>query len=94
MDYRMYSGCIKKDENVVTKILKDLKDQGIQCGNFLKFVGFEGEKGTKFHLNSHRESTEIPSNGKFITPYAGDRYMSIYSLVFEQDFKGHIYYII
>lgn len=57
-------------------------------------IAFEGEAGTKFKLNNHKEAMEIPSSGKFYTPYGGERFMPIYSLVFETAFSGNIYYII
>lgn len=94
MDYRMYSKGAKAGENVVELIWKDLGEQNIKGSKALKFVGFEGKKDTAFRINGHKEETKIPSNGKFITPYSGDYYMSIYSLVFTDEFEGDIYYII
>lgn len=93
MDYRMYSGECPAGENVVSLIKESLKSQRIKVDGPLKFVGFEGA-GITFKLNGHTEVTKVPSTGYFITPYAGDRFMPVYSLVFEKDFIGDIYYII
>lgn len=93
MDYRMYSGTVPAGKNVVTLIKDSLKEQGIMINTPLKFIGFECAN-TTFKLNGHKESIAAPSNGYFITPYAGDRFMPIYNLVFDEDFYGTIYYII
>lgn len=93
MDYRMYSGGAPAGKNVVALIKESLKQQRIKVDGPLKFVGFEGA-GTTFKLNGHAEVITTPSSGYFITPYAGDRFMPIYNLEFEQDFSGPIYYII
>lgn len=94
MDYRMYSGGAPAGKNVVPLIKESLKAQGIKVDGPLKMVAFEGTSGTKFKLNQHAEYTAIPSTGKFFTPYAGDRFMPIYNLAFENAFSGNIYYII
>ena len=94
MDYRMYEGPVPANKNVVTLIAEDLKTKGITVNTPLKFVGFEGPVATKFKLNNHQESTKIPICGNFCAPFCGDRYMPVYSLVFEQSFDGDIYYII
>ena len=94
MDYRMYSGDIKAGENVVSLIKQELKRQNIKMTTPLKFVGFQGMPGTEFKLNGHKEIMKIPTGGSFITPYTGERFMSIYSLVFEENFNGDIYYIV
>lgn len=94
MDYRMYSGGAPAGENVVPLIKESLKEQHIKVDGPLKMVAFEGSAGTTFKLNGHDEVTAIPSTGKFYTPYAGDRFMPIYSLIFDGAFTGNIYYII
>ena len=94
MDYRMYSDGAPAGKNVVPLIKKSLKEQGIKVDGPLKMVAFEGNSGTKFKLNQHKEFTEIPSTGQFTTPYSGERYMPIYNLTFESAFDGNIYYII
>lgn len=94
MDYRMYSGGAPAGENVVTLIKESLKEQGIKINSPLRFVGFEGSAGMMFHLNDHEEPIAIPSTGKFITPFNGERFMPIYSLVFDGGFSGNIYYIV
>lgn len=97
MDYRMYNGetnPIPAGENVVTLIKESLKLQGITVNCPLKFIGFEGPVATEFYLNGHEEPMEIPSSGSFVTPFTGDRYMPVYSLVFAQSFEGKIYYIL
>ena len=60
----------------------------------LDFVGFEGAAGTKFTINKHKDKMAIPACGHFITPYDGDKYVKITSLVFDQAFTGDIYFII
>ena len=94
MDYRMYSGGAQAGENVVPIIIDSLNNSGEKQRMPLKMVAFEGNAGTKFKINSHQEFTEIPSTGKFFTPYGGDRFMPIYRLDFESNFSGNIYYII
>lgn len=96
MDYRMHKGGAKAGENVVQLIEKHLNEQGqVKTGKLvLDFIGFEGAPGTKFTLNNQKDKMEIPSCGNFVTPYQGDKYMRITSLVFDADFNGNIYYII
>lgn len=94
MDYRMYSGGATAGENVVPVIIDSLNSNGEKQRAPLKMVAFEAAAGTLFTLNNHPEKTAVPSNGKFFTPYGGDRFMPIYSLVFDSDFSGNIYYII
>ena len=94
MDYRMYADGAEAGKNVVDLIKKSLKDQGIKVPGPLKMIAFEGDEGTKFKLNTHAEFMEIPSTGKFCTPYHGTYFMPIYNLTFEQSFSGNIYYII
>ena len=94
MDYRMYSGGAPAGKNVIPLIKESLKAQGIKVDGPLKMVAFEGSSGTKFKLNSHDEETAIPSTGRFVTPYAGDRFMPVYNLTFTEAFSGDIYYII
>ena len=96
MDYRMYNLGVPAGENAVELIFKHLKEQGqIKVNKLvLDFVGFEGEAGTNFTLNKQGDKIAIPSNGYFISPYTGNEYCKITSLVFEKDFSGNIYYII
>ena len=94
MDYRMYTGPIPANKNVVPLIKDFLKNQGIKVDGPLKMVAFEGEAGVEFKLNTHKEKSAIPSTGRFVTPYGGDRFMPIYNLTFIEDFNGNIYYII
>lgn len=94
MDYRMYSGGAPANENVIPIIIKELNDNGMKVSGPLKFIAFEGSAGTTFYLNNHKELTKIPSTGKFITPYTGERFMPIYSLKFPDGFVRNIYYII
>lgn len=94
MDYRMYDGGAPAGENVVNLIIKSLNAAGEKQRAPLKMVAFEGSAGTAFTLNNHPEETVIPSTGKFYTPFCGDRYMPIHSLVFTGGFNGNIYYII
>lgn len=95
MDYRMYSGGASANENVVSLIKESAyNDDGLKFHTPLKFVGFTGDVGTVFYLNGSNSPMKIPSTGYFITPFDGERYMGIYSLVFENDFTGDIYYII
>lgn len=94
MDYRMWNGGAKAGENVIPIIIKSLNNNGEKQKPPLKMVAFEGDAGTSFKLNNHPEATVIPSTGQFYTPYGGDRFMPIFSLVFDADFSGNIYYII
>ena len=96
MDYRMYSGGAPAGENVVEIIKKHLEEQHqIKVDKLvLDFVGFEGAAGTKFTINKHKDKMAIPTCGHFITPYDGDKYVKITSLVFDQTFTGDIYFII
>lgn len=95
MDYRMYSGGAEAGENVVTLIKDSLfKEGGIRIKTPLKFVGFEGTAGTSFRLNNHAEKMVIPSTGSFITPFSGQYYCHVFSLIFDEAFTGNIYYII
>ena len=96
MDYRMYSGGAPAGKNVVKLIEEHLREQGqVKIGQLiLDFVGFEGAAGTTFTLNNQRDKMVIPNCGHFITPHDGDKYMKIYSLVFDNTFTGNIYYII
>ena len=94
MDYRMYTGPIPANKNVVPLIKDSLKNQGIKVDGPLKMVAFEGPVGTKFKLNTHEEYIAIPETGHFYTPYGSNRYMPIYNLIFQNNFSGNIYYII
>lgn len=94
MDYRMYSGGVPAGKNVVSLIIKQLNDNGEKQRAPLKMVAFEGAAGVAFSLNNHTDKMVIPSTGAFYTPYSGDRFMPIYSLVFDNAFSGNIYYII
>lgn len=96
MDYRMYSLGAPAGENVVELIKKHLEEQRqIKIDKLvLNFVGFEGAAGTTFTLNKQKDKMSIPSSGQFITPFAGERYFKITSLIFDNTFSGNIYYII
>ena len=94
MDYRMYAGGATAGKNVVPEIIKSLNNNGESIRGPLKMVAFEADAGTMFKLNGHPEETAVPSSGKFYTPYSGDRFMPIYSLIFTNNFSGNIYYII
>lgn len=94
MDYRMYSGGAPAGKNVVPLIIKSINDQGENQRAPLKMVAFEGTAGTSFSLNNHKDKMVIPSCGSFYTPYGGDRFMPIHSLIFDNAFNGNIYYII
>lgn len=94
MDYRMYTGGAIAGKNVVPEIIKSLNDNGESLRGPLKMVAFETAAGTTFKLNSHTEIIAVPSTGKFYTPFSGDRFMPIYSLIFTNNFTGNIYYII
>ena len=94
MDYRMYSKGATAGRNVVPEIIKSLNNSGDTVRGPLKMVAFEGEPGLSFRLNNHPEEITIPSSGNFYTPYNGERFMPIYSLIFTENFNGDIYYII
>lgn len=94
MDYRMYSCNCAAGENIVSLIKESLKSQGITAHTPLKFIGFEATPGTMFKINKNKDAMAVPSVGKFISPFAGDRYMPIYHLEFLEGFQGNIYYII
>lgn len=98
MDYKMYSptGSIPANKNVVTLIKESLKKDGLTLNSPLRFVGFEATAGTQFYLNGVTNSNlmEVPSCGKFITPFDGERGVPVYSLIFKNSFSGNIYYIL
>ena len=95
MDYRMYSGGATANENVIPLIKESIQQSdGIKTHTPFRFIGFEGDVGTEFYLNGSNDLMKIPSSGYFVTPFDGERYMPIYSLVFESDFNGDIYYIV
>lgn len=94
MDYRMYTGGISAGKNAVSEIIKSLNENGEHQRGPLKMVAFEGPAGTSFVLNDHAEKIKIPTTGKFYTPYTGERFMPIWSLIFDTNFSGNIYYII
>ena len=81
-DYRMFSDGAAAGENVINLIKKKLKSQGITTGNSFRFVGFEGEAGTKFKLNDQEDWIAIPTSGSFISPFGEEHFMPIHSLVF------------
>lgn len=97
MDYKMYrpSGSIPAGKNVVSLIKESLKQDGITLNAPLRFIGFEASPGVQFYLNGTKEANlmEVPSTGKFITPFDGERGVAIHSLVFKASFNGKIYYI-
>ena len=90
----MYSGSIPADTNVVDLIQKDLKDEGLNVKNPLRWIGFEGPAGTTFILNNQKKTMSIPQCGSFVTPFDGETFMPIYSLKFTSSFSNNIYYII
>lgn len=97
MDYKMYkpTGSIPAGKNVVSLIKESLKQDGITLNAPLRFVGFEASPGVKFYLNGTKEANlmEVPSSGNFITPFDGERGVSIFHLSFKNSFSGNIYYI-
>ena len=95
MDYRMYTGSVPAGKNLITLIKEDLENKGYKVPNLsIDFIGFEAAAGTEFTLNDSSNVMEVPSCGKFITPFDGERYLKIKSLVFSQAFSGNVYYII
>lgn len=76
------------DENIVPLIFKQFSGNVPQqqyCK--LKFVGFETTAGTKIKLNG--VPNQVPSNGKFITPFeGGSADMVITSLSFDSGCSG------
>ena len=42
--------------------------------------------GTEFKIN--KNPMKVPSNGYFISPYDGERYLNIYSLTFDNGCSG------
>lgn len=98
MDYKMFKpdGGIDANTNVVSLIKESLGKDGLTLGSSLRFIGFEAEPGTEFYLNGTKDSNkmEVPSTGKFITPFDGQRGCNIYYLAFEESFDSPIYYII
>ena len=95
MNYRMFTASAGATDDVVQLIKKDLESKGEKFPQFaLKFIGFEAPAGTRLILNNNDEGIAVPSNGKFVTPFNGDKYMFIRSLVFPAGFSGNLYYII
>lgn len=95
MNYRMFTVAATGDDDVVQLIKKELESKGEKFPQFsLKFIGFEAPAGTQIILNNNDEGMVVPSSGKFITPFNGERYMYIRSLKFPSGFSGNLYYII
>lgn len=95
MDYRMITVSATNKDNIVQLISKRLNEQGWKNSNLkLHFVGFEAPAGTEFYLNNQKDAMKVPSCGKFVSPYNGERYMNIFNLTFKNGFNGDIYFII
>ena len=94
MDYRMWKCTASANENCVPLIKESMKADNININTPLKLVAFEAASGTKFYLNDSKEPMEVPSTGKFVTPYNGVQGMNIWSLKFKNRFSGNIYYIV
>lgn len=97
MDYKMFkpTSSIPAGKNVVSLIKESLKQDGITLNAPLRFVGFEAAPGIQFYLNGTKEANlmEVPSSGNFITPFDGERGVSVHYLAFKNSFSGSIYYI-
>lgn len=97
MDYKMFkpTSSIPAGKNVVSLIKESLKQDGITLNAPLRFIGFEASPGIQFYLNGTKEANlmEVPSSGNFITPFDGERGVSIHYLAFKNSFSGSIYYI-
>ena len=90
-------GCVtitaSENENIIPLIFKELTGN-IPVSNKcrVQFIGFEAEKGTKIKLNN--VPNQVPTTGKFITPYDGDSHMIITSLSFDSGCSDqNIYFI-
>lgn len=86
-NYRCFSVSAGADENIIPIIYKELQKEGYTSPKFqLHFVGFEAAAGTEFKIN--KNPMKVPSNGYFISPYDGERYLNIYSLTFDNGCSG------
>lgn len=94
MAYTCVTVTATKDENIIEKIHKILKERdGLYNTRFsVRFIGFEAEAGTEFILN--KSENKVPSSGYFITPYNGQTYMTINSLYFKEGCQLQNFYII
>ena len=71
------------DENIVPLIFKEYGVEPAPSLQKIKFIGFESDEGTKIKINN--VPNEVPSNGKFITPYEdGNNCMKITSFSFDE----------
>lgn len=71
------------NENVIPLLFKELTGNvpvGTKCK--VKFIGFESTGGTTLKING--APNQVPSTGKFITPYDGVNYLTIQTLTFDE----------
>lgn len=94
MEVKMYTANATGTQNIVELINEDLKAQGEIIPKLtLHCIAFEANPGTAFKINNC--NFVVPSTGKFVTPFEGDRYCKITNLEFPDGCTGlNIYYII
>lgn len=92
-NYRVFNLSCEAGENLVTKIYNVLKNEGYRMPNFrLQFIGFEIVPLMQFKLND--KLMVVPSSGQFISPYDGNEYLPIKSVVFDEDVYNIDFYCI
>lgn len=74
----------KANENIIPKLFEKLTGN-IPAKNKQRifFLGFEAAEGTQLKINGM--PNRVPSNGYFITPYNGERFISIQSVSFDKE---------
>lgn len=94
MEVKMYTATATGTQNIVELIKEDLKKKGEIIPKLtLHCIAFEANAGTTFTINNC--DFIVPSTGKFITPFEGDRYCKITKLFFPDGCNNlNIYYII
>lgn len=88
MIYRCVTVTAQPGEEIMEKIYQILnREDGYYNTNFqIHFLGFEMKDtdnlGENFYFLLNKMKNKIPSTGYFITPYNGEYYMNIKSIIF------------
>lgn len=85
MNYRCVEIDAKPEDNAIEKIYEKIHEEdGYTNTRFQPhFIGFEADQGKSFKLNGIKN--QVPSCGYFITPYDGEKFMTINSLYFDEE---------
>lgn len=94
MDLRMIKVTAAANQDIIPLIFAELENEGEKHSEYqLDYIGFEATAGTTFKINDN--SMEVPSNGHFVTPYEGDRYLRIRQFSFNAGCTAqNVFYII